>query len=147
MLMKDMPGIAVELRIPTDKLVKINDQLGLHPACKSLGSLLDDGRLAIAQGVGYPNPNRSHDVSMAIWQTARMDPIEHESFGWIGGALDEKLRQQVAITSNDAGGRSISGRWRFAAAKIVVRRDRSIDGLCNSSPGVFPTRKNLRPTR
>ena len=80
-----------ELRIPTDKLTKINDQLGLHPALKPLGSLLDDGRLAIAQGVSYPNPNRSHDVSMAIWQTARMDPTEHDSFGWIGRALDENF--------------------------------------------------------
>ena len=80
-----------ELRIPTDKLVKLNDQVGLHPSLKSLGSLFEDGRLAIAQGVGYPNPNRSHDVSMAIWQTARMDPTEHETFGWIGRALDERV--------------------------------------------------------
>ena len=77
-----------ELRIPTDKLVKINDEIGLHPSLQSFGSLLEDGRLVIAQGVGYPNPNRSHDVSMAIWQTARMDPTEHDSFGWLGRALD-----------------------------------------------------------
>ena len=33
--------------------------------------LLESGRLAIVQGVGYPNPNRSHFESMNIWQTAR----------------------------------------------------------------------------
>jgi len=77
-----------ELRIADDKLIKINDQVGLHPNLKPLAELLDDGRLAIVQGVGYPNPDRSHDVSMAIWQTARFDPDEHKSFGWIGRALD-----------------------------------------------------------
>ena len=78
-----------KLRIRTDELIKINDQVGLHPALRAAADLLDDGRLAIVQGVGYPNPNRSHDVSMAIWQTARFDPTEHKSFGWIGRAMDE----------------------------------------------------------
>jgi uncharacterized protein (DUF1501 family) len=85
-----------ELRIPTDKLVRINDQIGLHPSLRSLGQLFEERRLAIAQGVGYPNPNRSHDVSMAIWQTARMDPTEHDSFGWIGRALDQSVANVVS---------------------------------------------------
>ena len=85
------PGYAQhrkELRIADDKLIKLNDQVGLHSSLKPMAELLDDGRLAIVQGVGYPNPDRSHDVSMAIWQTARFDPDEHKSFGWIGRALD-----------------------------------------------------------
>ncbi len=41
------------------------------------GKLLESGRLGIVPGVGYPNPNRSHFASMAIWQTARLDPEEH----------------------------------------------------------------------
>ncbi len=41
------------------------------------------------QGVGYPNPNRSHDVSMAIWHTARLDREEHKTYGWIGRAMDQ----------------------------------------------------------
>ena len=51
--------------------------------------LFHDGRLAIVQGVGYPNPNKSHDVSRSIWETARFDPTEHNGIGWIGRALDE----------------------------------------------------------
>ncbi|MFO1092783.1 MAG: DUF1501 domain-containing protein [Planctomycetaceae bacterium] len=85
------PGYAEhrkELKIADDKLIKLNDQVALHPNLKPFAELLDDGRLAIVQGVGYPNPDRSHDVSMAIWQTARFDPDEHNSFGWIGRALD-----------------------------------------------------------
>jgi uncharacterized protein (DUF1501 family) len=81
-----------KLRIATDQLIKINDQVGLHPAMRDAAQLLESGRLAIVQGVGYPNPNRSHDVSMAIWQTARFDREDHKGYGWIGRALDNVRR-------------------------------------------------------
>jgi uncharacterized protein (DUF1501 family) len=79
------------LRLPTGQLVKINDQVGLHPSMGEAGKLLESQRLAIVQGVGYPNPNRSHFQSMAIWQTARLDP-EERSLGWLGRALDSSQR-------------------------------------------------------
>jgi uncharacterized protein (DUF1501 family) len=78
-----------KLRIDKNQLITLNDQVGLHPSLRPMAELLDDQRLAIVQGVGYPNPNRSHDVSMAIWHTARFEPTEHKSFGWIGRAMDE----------------------------------------------------------
>ena len=77
-----------KLRLPTDQVMKLNDQVGLHPAMRGAAELVESGRLAIVQGVGYPNPNRSHDVSMKIWQTARFDPEEHKTYGWIGRAMD-----------------------------------------------------------
>src|SRR5262245_16100796 len=40
------------LRLPKDRLVKVNDKVGLHPAMGDAGKLLEDGRLAIVQGVG-----------------------------------------------------------------------------------------------
>jgi uncharacterized protein (DUF1501 family) len=76
------------LRLATDKLLKINDHVGFHPAMRDAAKLLETNRLAIVQGVGYPNPNRSHFESMAIWQTARLNPKEHKGPGWVGSALD-----------------------------------------------------------
>ncbi|WP_435021784.1 DUF1501 domain-containing protein [Tundrisphaera sp. TA3] len=76
------------LRIPADRLIKVADGVGLHPAMAGAGRLLESGRLAIVPGVGYPNPDRSHFRSMAIWQTARLDPEEHVGPGWIGRSLD-----------------------------------------------------------
>ena len=55
---------------------------------RGAGKLLESGRLAIVPGVGYPNPNRSHFDSMAIWQSARLDRREHDGLGWIGRGLD-----------------------------------------------------------
>jgi uncharacterized protein (DUF1501 family) len=76
------------LRLPKDRLVKVNDRVGLHPSLRGAGKLLESGRLAVIQGVGYPNPNRSHFESMAIWHTARHGPKERDGTGWLGAALD-----------------------------------------------------------
>jgi uncharacterized protein (DUF1501 family) len=77
-----------ELRLPTDRLCKLNDHVGLHPAMRRAADLFEDGWLTIVQGVGYPNPNRSHFESMATWQTAKFDPEGRKSHGWLGSALD-----------------------------------------------------------
>ncbi len=76
------------LRLRKEQLVKVNDSVGLHPEMTDAGQLLESGRLAILQAVGYPNPNRSHFESMAIWHTARFDPEERGGLGWIGRGLD-----------------------------------------------------------
>ena len=75
------------LRLPAATLHKMNTEIGLHPALGQLAKLLDDGRLAVVQGVGYPNPDRSHFRSMEIWETARLETGALET-GWLGRALD-----------------------------------------------------------
>lgn len=67
--------------------LKISDTAGFHPNLKGLRSLYDDGELGVIQGVGYPNPNRSHFRSTEIWQTAA-DADKTESFGWLGRYFD-----------------------------------------------------------
>ena len=78
----------VKLRLENGQLHKLNDHVALHPQMRSAKELFDDGRLAIVQGVGYPNPDKSHFRSMRIWQTASMDDDQHNSFGWLGQTLD-----------------------------------------------------------
>jgi len=77
------------LRLAKDRLVKVNDHVGLHPSLRDFGKLLEAGQLVIAQGVSYPNPSRSHFQSMATWHTARFDPEEQKGPGWLGRALDD----------------------------------------------------------
>ncbi len=64
---------------------KINDDLGFHSAMQGFADLLEAGQLAIVQGVGYPNPNRSHFESMDIWHKATF--ARAEQFGWLGRSL------------------------------------------------------------
>jgi len=75
------------LAIAKDRVLPISDTLGLHPSCPELQGLLKDGRLAIVQNVGYPNPNHSHFRSTEIWETASPSD-EFLSTGWIGRYLD-----------------------------------------------------------
>jgi uncharacterized protein (DUF1501 family) len=74
------------LAIPTSDTLPLTDSLGLHPALGKLKGLYDEGMLAVVQGVGYPNPNRSHFRSMDIWHTAKPESMERS--GWLGRYLD-----------------------------------------------------------
>jgi uncharacterized protein (DUF1501 family) len=73
------------VRIPEDQVLPINEQIGLHPTMGPLKALYDEGKVAIIQGIGYPNPNRSHFRSMDIWHTCEPDKVGEE--GWLGRAL------------------------------------------------------------
>lgn len=75
------------LGIPPDQVLRISGTLGLHPSCAALQALLQDGKLAIVQNVGYPNPNHSHFRSTEIWETASPSD-QFLSTGWIGRYLD-----------------------------------------------------------
>jgi uncharacterized protein (DUF1501 family) len=78
------------LALPVKRLISVTEGIGLHPAMQGAGRMLEAGRLAIVPGVGYPNPDRSHFRSMAIWHTARFDPVDHTGPGWIGRGLDAR---------------------------------------------------------
>ena len=69
------------------EVLQLNDKLGLHPEMDGFKELYDEGVLGIVQGVGYPNPNRSHFRSMDIWHTAKPGVIDKRD-GWLGRAFD-----------------------------------------------------------
>ena len=75
------------IRLSTDKIIRVNDEIGFHGAMKGFKALYDAGNLAVVQGVGYPNPNRSHFRSTEIWQTAS-DSDKIEKYGWLGRYFD-----------------------------------------------------------
>src|ERR671933_1817916 len=70
------------LAIPRSEILPLTDSVGLHPRLGKLKELFDAGKVAVVQGVGYPNPNRSHFRSMDIWHSARPDVFERS--GWLG---------------------------------------------------------------
>lgn len=80
---KARPTIA----LPSAQILRINDYAGLHPRLTGLRDLYGAGNLAMIQGVGYPNPNRSHFRSTEIWQTAS-DENQIENQGWLGRYFD-----------------------------------------------------------
>lgn len=75
------------LAIPAKNTLNLSDQLGLNPNLPGLKALYDEGRLSVIQGVGYPNPNRSHFRSSEIWHTA-VDADRSDAYGWLGRYFD-----------------------------------------------------------
>jgi uncharacterized protein (DUF1501 family) len=93
--------------IAREKVLRVSDTLGLHPSCTALHRLTQDGKLAIVQNVGYPNPNRSHFRSSEIWETASSSN-EFLATGWIGRFMDNACAGQPNADSHDPVGVHIS---------------------------------------
>jgi uncharacterized protein (DUF1501 family) len=75
------------LGVPKKDVLRLSDQVGLHPRMGPMAELFRAGRLSVVQGVGYPKPDRSHFRSMEIWHTAR-DEGRPPTSGWLGRYLD-----------------------------------------------------------
>jgi uncharacterized protein (DUF1501 family) len=81
------------LAIPKTRVIPIGNRLGLHPEMAGFESLFGDGKLAILQNVGYPNPNRSHFRSTEIWETAAASD-DFLPTGWVGRFFDARCAGQ-----------------------------------------------------
>ena len=129
------------LSLADAKLHKLDDRVGLHPSMDGLKKLFDAGQAAVVQSVGYPNPNRSHFESMAIWQlAARRRPIARRprrvsASGWLARAIDQRgdagsftarvadrNRRNAAGAVGVTGADSLTGRLGWAAAAHRIAR-------------------------
>ena len=77
------------LGIARDKVHKLGDFVGLNPELTPFKKLYDNGQMTLVQGVGYPNPDRSHFRSMDIWHTANPGD-EAITSGWLGRYFDNQ---------------------------------------------------------
>ncbi len=73
--------------ITEDNVIPIDGRFGLHPAMGRIKDLWDQGNVAVVNGIGYPNPDRSHFRSMDIWHTAEPEKLIAE--GWLGRVIRE----------------------------------------------------------
>jgi uncharacterized protein (DUF1501 family) len=101
----------------------------LHHELEPLGRFFHDGQLAIVQGVGYPQPDRSHFRSMEIWHTASTD-AKPPAAGWLGRFLDQagkeaSERPLAGLTLTDSLPQALQAQQAVAA---VVASFESFDG-------------------
>jgi uncharacterized protein (DUF1501 family) len=105
------------IQIGAGEVRKVDDRIGLHPSLDGFAKLLEQQQLAIVQSVGYPNPNRSHFESMAIWQTARLDG-DKAAPGWLARSIDRRpgaegdaaalhIHESLPLPGSLAGGRQV----------------------------------------
>jgi uncharacterized protein (DUF1501 family) len=91
-----------------------SNPFGLNPSMGELKSLFDEGKVAIALGVGYPSPNLSHFFSMDIWQTANTSGAGN---GWLGKYADQNLIGKSGLSAVSIGGGLPK---TFYADKVVI---------------------------
>ena len=75
------------LGIPEERVLKLDDKLGMHPAMGPMKEIYDSGDMAIIHGIGYENSPRSHFRSMDIWHTCEPKTVGTE--GWVARATRE----------------------------------------------------------
>jgi uncharacterized protein (DUF1501 family) len=80
--------------IPLDSTLPLPDQVGLHPDMLGAKDLYDRGRMAVVQGVSYPNNNGSHFRGRDIWHMGG-GPNDYYSSGWVGRYLQKEIEPQI----------------------------------------------------
>ncbi|ATL47052.1 twin-arginine translocation pathway signal [Chitinophaga caeni] len=79
------------LSLKKDKVLSMDNELGLNDALPNLKMLYDEGSLGVLNNVGYPNPDRSHFRSMDIWHSASQSD-QYWNTGWLGRYLDAQCQ-------------------------------------------------------
>jgi uncharacterized protein (DUF1501 family) len=75
--------------VPANKVLHLDGMVGFNPNLAGLKPLYDSGKVAVVQGVGYPNPDLSHFRSTQIWESG--DPTGLSKTGWLGRWLDANI--------------------------------------------------------
>ena len=88
------------LSLGLNEVMTLSENLAMNDALEPLKAAWDEGDMAVVQGLGYENPNRSHFRSIEIWETAS-DSDQFLQQGWLAGV----------------------GYWVVAAAVLIFRPD------------------------
>jgi uncharacterized protein (DUF1501 family) len=89
-------SVRSNIALSPSQLLPFTDTLALNASMPNINTLYSQNKVAIVQGVSYPNPNLSHFTSMAIWQSASLTAAV--SSGWIGRWLDRQSHRLDTAT-------------------------------------------------
>jgi uncharacterized protein (DUF1501 family) len=127
----------------------ITADLGLNQNLKGMKSLWDQGKVAIVEGVGYPNPTFSHFESIRIWETG--DPTRRQVDGWLGRTLARAYDSfGHPLTGCACGTTDVPGALRDLQATLTVidnqktfgfnagsELEAAVGALYKGTPGVY----------
>src|SRR5215469_6415891 len=127
----------------------IDDRLGLNQNLKGLKSLWDQGKVAIVEGVGYPNPSFSHFESIRVWETG--DPTRRQVDGWLGRTLAQSYDSfGHPLTGCACGTTDVPGALRDLQATLTVidsqrsfgftdggEAEAAVGALYRATPGIY----------
>ena len=129
--------------LTAEQVVALDDSLGMHKALQPLMPLWERGELAWIQGLGYPQPSRSHFKSIALWENAGDGTASPDSEGWMTHAIEH----QLARAGNDPHGISLSGSMSlFASETGRWLTARSVNELLQKTPTVQSVKTSTHAT-
>ena len=91
------------LALSQKDVLQLDGDMGLHPSLRGLSQSWERGELRLVEGVGYPDPNRSHFRSIEIWNGG-IAADSKDTQGWIS-----RLMQQSGGLGMDADGIGLGG--------------------------------------
>ncbi|HXM58496.1 MAG TPA: DUF1501 domain-containing protein [Candidatus Dormibacteraeota bacterium] len=110
----------------------ITADFGLNQNLKGVKSLWDQGKVAIVEGVGYPNPTFSHFESIRIWETG--DPTRRQVDGWLGRTLAKAYDSfGHPLTGCACGATDVPGALRDLQATLTVINNQKTFGFSGGS--------------
>jgi uncharacterized protein (DUF1501 family) len=118
------------VRIEEDQAIPINDKLGFHPAAAPLKEMYDKGDVAIIQGIGYENSNRSHFRAMDIMHTA--EPLTISTKGWLAQALQQLDPEGQNVLTGVSFGRGLPRAMAAPGVRVTSVGDLDSYGLMTS---------------
>lgn len=126
------------LAVAQNAVLPLSDYVGFNPNLSPLKGLFDAGALAVVQGVGYPNPNRSHFRSTDIWTSGRPDIVEPT--GWLGRYVDAQCAgEDKPVTAVDVGDTVSRLFW---TGQSIVPAISSVEGFDYLTDRRFPNDRN-----
>ena len=138
-----------QLAAAATKAQPITKDLALHENLRGIKKLYDAGKVAIVQGVGYPNPSFSHFDSIRVWETA--DPARRQQDGWLGATIAKNYDSAGhPLVGCACGTTNVPGMLRDLQATLTVIDDVKTFGfagghnvenvmgaLYKSTPGIY----------
>ncbi len=79
-------------------VLPISNTLAFNPNLSKLMDIWNSGKLAVLEGVEYPQPNYSHFRSTEIWMTG--DDQNVGSLGWLGHSLDHLSNHPALVAAS-----------------------------------------------
>jgi uncharacterized protein (DUF1501 family) len=128
------------LRLTANQVHKIGSSLGFHPELRGLARLFHEGRLAVLQGVGYPNMHRDHGAGMRAWQTASPQAGGRQT-GWLARAADQWADPEAGNVPAIFVGRIPQPLTLRAAANIVPSVQAAREWTLTGAPAPVPAER------
>ncbi len=127
----------------------LNSSFGFNQNMPGIKSLWDQGKVAIVEGVGYPNPSFSHFESIRVWETG--DPTRRQVEGWLGRTITKNYDSLGhPLTGCACGTTDVPGALRDLHATVSVidsyrtfgfqggsRVETTAGALYKGTPGIY----------